>query len=83
MEYSLFFCKRITASRRSLEPAPLGQADAVSKVLRTSATTLEEAPPVLAGVGSEYMRDVGKLDDRLLILLDLDNLLGDMNLDAL
>lgn len=38
---------------------------------------------MLAGVGSEYIRDVDKLDDRLLILLDLDNLLGDMNLDAL
>jgi purine-binding chemotaxis protein CheW len=56
--------------------------DAVSKVLRIPANTVEEAPPVLAGIGSEYIRGVGKLGDRLLILLDLDNLLSNMNLDV-
>jgi purine-binding chemotaxis protein CheW len=29
----------------------------------------------VSGVGSEYIKGVGKLDDRLLILLDLDSLL--------
>ncbi|MDR3357441.1 MAG: chemotaxis protein CheW [Desulfovibrio sp.] len=56
--------------------------DAVSKVLRIPASTVEEAPPVLAGIGSEYIRGVGRLGDRLLILLDLDNLLSNMNLDV-
>ena len=32
---------------------------------------------MVCGVGSEYIRGVGKLDDRLLILLDLDTLLSD------
>ncbi|MDR2820857.1 MAG: chemotaxis protein CheW [Desulfovibrio sp.] len=54
--------------------------DAVSKVLRIPASTVEEAPPVVSGVGSEYIKGVGKLGERLLILLDLNNLLSDMNL---
>lgn len=57
--------------------------DAVSEVLRIPAGTVEAAPPIVAGIGSEYIKGVGKLEDRLLILLDLDNLLSDMNLDAL
>lgn len=57
--------------------------DGVSEVLRIPAGTVEAAPPIVAGIGSEYIKGVGKLEDRLLILLDLDNLLSDMNLDAL
>lgn len=49
--------------------------DAVSEVLRIPADTVEPAPPVAAGVDSEYISGVGKLQDRLLILLDLDKLL--------
>ena len=37
---------------------------------------------MVAGIGSEYIRGIGKLDDRLLILLDLDNLLSDIDLSA-
>lgn len=55
--------------------------DAVSEVLRIPAATVEDPPPVVAGIGSEYIRGVGKLDDRLLILLDLDNLLSDISVD--
>ncbi|SDF93533.1 chemotaxis protein CheW [Desulfovibrio legallii] len=51
--------------------------DGVSEVLRIPASTVEPAPPVVCGIGSEYIRGVGKLDDRLLILLDLDTLLSD------
>ena len=56
--------------------------DGVSEVLRIPASTVEPAPPVVCGIGSEYIRGVGKLQDRLLILLDLDTLLSDMNADA-
>ncbi len=56
--------------------------DAVSEVLRIPADTVEPAPPVVAGIGSEYLKGVGKLDDRLLILLDLDNLLADTDLNG-
>jgi len=54
--------------------------DAVSEVLRIPASTVESAPAVVSGVGSEYIKGVGKLDDRLLILLDLDRLLEGMNI---
>ena len=49
--------------------------DAVSEVLPIPADTVEPTPPVAAGVDSEYISGVGKLQDRLLILLDLDKLL--------
>ena len=54
--------------------------DAVSEVLRIPASTVESAPAVVSGVGSEYIKGVGKLDDRLLILLDLDSLLAGMDI---
>lgn len=53
--------------------------DAVSEVLRLPSSTIEAAPPVVAGTGSEYIKGVGKLNDRLLILLDLANLLREEN----
>jgi purine-binding chemotaxis protein CheW len=49
--------------------------DGVSEVLRIQSSTVEPPPAVVAGVESEYIKGVGKLDDRLLILLDLDKLL--------
>ena len=40
-------------------------------------------PPVVAGLESEYISGVGKLEDRLLILLDLDRLLSRADIEAL
>lgn len=57
--------------------------DAVREVLRIQKSTIEEPPQVVAGVGSEYLKGVGKLDDRLLILLDLDHLLTENEKTAL
>lgn len=57
--------------------------DSVSEVLRIPAATVEPPPPVVAGVESEYISGVGKLEDRLLILLDLDKLLSNEDLEAL
>lgn len=53
--------------------------DGVSEVLRIPENTVEDPPPVVAGIGSEYIRGIGKLDTRLLILLDLDHLLGNID----
>lgn len=53
--------------------------DGVSEVLRIPESTVEDPPPVVAGIGSEYIRGIGKLDNRLLILLDLHNLLGSID----
>jgi purine-binding chemotaxis protein CheW len=45
--------------------------DSVSEVLRIPADTVE-APPRLGKIEREYVSGVGKLDNRLLILLDVD-----------
>ena len=50
--------------------------DAVSEVLRLPANTVEPPPPIVAGIDSEYISGVGKLEDRLLILLELDKVLS-------
>jgi purine-binding chemotaxis protein CheW len=57
--------------------------DAVSEVLRIPADTVEPPPPVVAGLEAEYISGVGKLEDRLLILLDLDRLLSSEEVDVL
>ncbi|HEB76216.1 MAG TPA: chemotaxis protein CheW [Nitrospirae bacterium] len=48
--------------------------DAVSEVLRISPETIEPAPEMSAGVNSKYIRGVGKVNGRLVILLDLERL---------
>ena len=54
--------------------------DSVSEVLRLSSDTIEPPPPMTAGNGSsEYIKGVGKLADRLLILLDIEKLLKNGN----
>jgi purine-binding chemotaxis protein CheW len=50
--------------------------DSVSEVLRIDSSTVEPPPSIVAGVDSEYISGVGKLADRLLILIDLDKLLS-------
>jgi len=49
--------------------------DSVSEVLRISKSVVEPPPDLIAGVGSEYITGIAKLDDRLLILLDLERVL--------
>lgn len=57
--------------------------DSVSEVLRIPASSVQPPPPVVAGLDSDYIHGVGKLDDRLLILLDLDSLLDNEEKEAL
>ncbi len=45
--------------------------DSVSEVLRIPGNTIEPPPSMVAGIESEYIEGVGKLDERLLILLEL------------
>ncbi len=49
--------------------------DSVSEVLRISPDTVEPPPPMTGGAESDYIKGIGKLQDRLLILLDIDKLL--------
>ncbi|MHB8140839.1 MAG: chemotaxis protein CheW [Vulcanimicrobiaceae bacterium] len=45
--------------------------DSVSEVLNLPIENVEEAPEMIAGIGTEYIQGVGKLNERLIILLDL------------
>ena len=45
--------------------------DSVSEVLNIPVENVEDAPEMIAGIGTEYIQGVGKLDNRLIILLDL------------
>lgn len=50
--------------------------DSVSEVLRIPASTIEPTPDVVTSVESDYIRGVAKLDNRLLIHLDLSRILS-------
>lgn len=51
--------------------------DSVNEVLRINASSIDPAPElVTSSVSKEYITGVGKLDDRLLILLDLAKVLN-------
>jgi purine-binding chemotaxis protein CheW len=49
--------------------------DAVNEVLRIPVSITEAPPEIVAGLDSEFIKSVGKLDDRLLILIDLNKIL--------
>ncbi len=57
--------------------------DEVQEVLRISTDITEKPPELVAGVDSEYITAVAKLDNRLLILLDLDKTLANDDLEEL
>ena len=57
--------------------------DSVAEVLRIPASSVQPPPPTVAGLDSNYIDGVGKLDDRLLILLDLDSLFDNEDLKAI
>lgn len=50
--------------------------DCVSEVLRLSSKAIEPTPPVFSNLSDEYIRGVGKMESRLLILLDLNKILS-------
>jgi len=57
--------------------------DSVSEVLRIPASTIVPPPDIVAGVDTDYIRGVGKLKDRLLILLDMDKVISQEEVDRL
>jgi len=50
--------------------------DAVSEVLRVSNDQIAPPPPTVAGLGKEYLTGLVRLERRLLILLEIDRILG-------
>lgn len=59
------------------------KVDAVSEVLRLPADTVEPPPSIVTGVESDYIKGVGKLEGRLLILLDVAKILTKTETDVL
>jgi len=57
--------------------------DAVSEVLRVAKDQIAPPPPTVASLGSEYLTGLVRLQDRLLILLDIDKLLSSEQLAEL
>jgi purine-binding chemotaxis protein CheW len=57
--------------------------DKVHEVLRIDSAIVEEAPAMAASVESDYIQGVGKLEDRLLILIDLQKLFTRQDLQRL
>jgi purine-binding chemotaxis protein CheW len=49
--------------------------DGVSEVLRIPVSITEAPPAIVSGIDSEFIKSIGKLDDRLLILIDLQRVL--------
>jgi purine-binding chemotaxis protein CheW len=50
--------------------------DSVSEVLRIPSSTVEPTPPMASNIKAEFIKGIAKLDERLIILLDMDRLLG-------
>ena len=52
------------------------RVDAVTEVLRLDTDAIEPPPPVALGMDSHFILGVGKIEERLLILLNLDCIMG-------
>jgi purine-binding chemotaxis protein CheW len=48
--------------------------DSVSEVLRIPSNVIDPPPSMTTNISSEHVKGIGKLDDRLLILIDIDRL---------
>jgi purine-binding chemotaxis protein CheW len=57
--------------------------DSVTEVLRLSKQTIEPPPSLESAIGSEFIQGVGRIKDRLLIMLDLSRLLTPVDSAAL
>jgi len=50
--------------------------DGVSEVLRIPGDIVEPTPPMASNISTEFIKGIAKLEDRLIILLDMDMLVG-------
>ncbi len=57
--------------------------DAVSEVLRVSNDQIAPPPPTVAGLEQEYLTGLVKFEDQLLMLLDVDKMLGKEDTETL
>ena len=52
------------------------RVDSVTEVLRLDSESIEPPPPIALGMDAQFIRGVGKIGERLLILLELDQIMG-------
>lgn len=57
--------------------------DAVAETLRLPSNAIEPPSPVVTSLDTEYLRGVGKLEDRMVILLDLEKVLSNSEVESL
>jgi purine-binding chemotaxis protein CheW len=57
--------------------------DAVSEVLRVKHDQIAPPPPTVSGLGREYLSGLVKLDNKLLILLEIDKIFGEEEMNAI
>lgn len=50
--------------------------DSASEIMKIPADSIEPPPELVASIGAEYITGVGKLDDKLVVMLDLSRLLS-------
>jgi len=51
--------------------------DAVNEVMRISEDQITAPPPTVAGLGKDYLTGIVQIDDRLLILLEIEKILSE------
>lgn len=74
--------QRIVITR--LEEQMVGMiVDSVTEVLRIPESTIEPPPQMIAEVSGAYLRGIGRREDRLLILIDLNKVLSAEDVEAL
>ncbi len=52
------------------------KVDSVNEVIRIPKSITEQPPEIVSSINSEYITSIGKLNDRLLILLDIEKILS-------
>lgn len=56
--------------------------DSVSEVLRVPHSVIDAPPPLVSGIRAEFIEGIGKLEGRLLILLNLEKILSSTELES-
>ena len=67
-----------------LQGRPVGMVvDSASQVVRVPADQFDEPPPVMGEAVSRFITSIGRIDDRLVILLDVEKMLSREDLQEL
>lgn len=83
-ERSRVIVGRIAASLERQEEQSVGLiVDSVAEVLRVSKDAIEPIPPAISYIDTQYLSGVVKLENRLIILLDLPKVLTELEKETL